>query len=238
MNPEDDLNESTAVGLANTRRAALLADGVPERRPLIGPHDATGNVKGLAAQALLLLAAGGPAEQVFKAGHLADLRAKAAGLTTDLQTFYGAWLRLRNVEVASPADYKEITEALRLWDARLFPWAWAALHLNPLVKPILLDIRKGTGPRDDADDVNRLVLLILAHWASFGASLPFTREELVEAAALATRFLAMDRSLPITPEDRLLRDRAFGVLSANFNAVRLAVIYLTQDEDQPRLAGR
>lgn len=237
MNPEAELNETTAVGLTQARRAALLAPNVPERRPIITPHDAMDNVLALLLAADVLLAEGGAAESVFKPDHLAGLRAKAAGLKPDCLTFYGAWLRLQNIGTPNPGAYKETTDALRAWDARLFPWAWAAFHTHPTLRAILIDIRKGTGPRDDADDVNRLVLLILSNWANLN-SLPFTREELEAAATLATNFLALDRSLPVSAEDRLLRDRAFGVLAANFNAVRYAIICLTQNESQPRLAGR
>lgn len=237
MNLEAELNDSTAVGLVQARRAALLADGVPERRPLVLPHDAMDQIKTLLTPAEVWLAPGGPAEAVYRPEYLADLRTKTAGLKADGQTFYGAWLRLRNVEAPGPGDYQQITEALRAWDARLFPWAWAAFHHLPALRPLLIDIRRGHGPRDDADDVLRLVLLILTHWAN-PATLPFPREELEAAATLATRYLELDRTRPVSAEDRLLRDRAFGVLSKNFNAVRYALIGLTHDEDQPRLAGR
>lgn len=237
MNPEAELNDATAIGLVQARKAALLADGVPERRPLTLPHDAMDNVKALLEATEAPFAPGGPAEQVYRPEYLAEVRTQIAGLKADCQTFYGAWLRLRTIEAPGPGEYKETTDALRAWDARLFPWAWAAFHQLPTLRTLLTDIRKGHGPRDDADDVQRLVLLILTHWSN-PATLPFPRAELEAAAALATRYLELDRTRPVSAEDRRLRDRAFGVLSQRFNTVRYALIALTQDENQPRLAGR
>ncbi|MEZ4474131.1 MAG: hypothetical protein R3F60_25760 [bacterium] len=79
--------------------------------------------------------------------------------------------------------------------------------------------------------------MILTHWPD-PSTLPYPRADLEAAATLATRYLALERTAADSSNERQLRDRAFGVLSERFNALRYAAVALTQDEDQPRLKGR
>lgn len=237
MTPEAELNDSTAIGLLQARQAALLAPGVPERRPLVRPHDALAAIRALLHRVEPLLAPGGPAEAIYRDDHLAHLRTLASGLLADGQTFYGAWLRLQNRQPPAQQEHQQTADALRTWDARLYPWAWAAFHQQPTLRPLLDDIRRGTGTRDDADDVHRLVLMILTHWPD-PSTLPYPRADLEAAAALATRYLALERTAADSSSERQLRDRAFGVLSAHFFELRYAAIALTRDEAMPKMPGK
>lgn len=148
--------------------------------------------------------------QELSAQRVQERTAQAENLERYAFVLYAADLNAENP--LTPAKKKrryELIEAVRDEDAYLFDWAWPLFRRDPQLLEILIDIRKGRGYRDDAEDVLRLVKLLRDQWVFAKGKTPVTEEYLTQAEKDATEFLKLldlrDSSKTGSPRDLLQR---------------------------------
>lgn len=123
-------------------------------------------------------------------------------------------------------------------DDTLASWALPLFKRNKDLRPLVDDIVRGRGTRDDADDTIRWVALFRGEWPSIEGKTPVTLTSLSEAEEEATELLGMldaaeDETLG-SPRD--LRRRAFTRWSTTYSELFHLGRYLLRGD--PEAAGR
>ena len=105
-------------------------------------------------------------DQVFLPALAEQHKAELARLDTRAWVFYAADLAAEDVnsDVAKKAAAK-LAEKVKAHDRKLMTWAIAVFGDDPIHAATLRDISRGSGKRDDAEDVQRLVALYSENWA-------------------------------------------------------------------------
>ena len=135
----------------------------------------------------------------------------------------------RGTQKSPPVDLVEQARELR---ALLLEAGGYVFRHDDSVRPVVADIRRGTGYLDLADDVKRLGELFTAHWPMVEGRCEVTRAAVDEAAPLAARLMdaiATPRTKQVS-EWADLRVRAWTRLCRNYSEVRAAAAYIHRHE--------
>lgn len=163
----------------------------------------------------------------------ASLRKKQlAGLDNRAWVFYAADLIAEDLDSStSKAERAVLAKAVREHDAKLMTWANPCFGDDPVLAATLRDISRGTGRRDDAEDVVRLVRMFKANWARAEArQKEITKDFLKTASADARKQLAILASQSNDPA-RKLADSAYALWQSDYNDLMQLGRYLTWTED-------
>lgn len=222
----------------NDRVSALFEADKPEVRQVAGPLvvvRASGEACLTQAQrlsersaAVLPRGAG-----VFHEDHRALLDRQRDALVHQALVYIGADLAWQNSlpDLTPREERRALTDRARAWDTRLMKRARAEFDGDTDIETILADIQTGTGHRDDAEDVLRLLGLFFERWDTVGARLPWPRAELETLEADMTRLLVILRPKTIAQSAAaLLRQQAFTRFVRTFNEVLDACRYLARHQ--------
>ncbi len=232
--PALDEDRIPAAEILEARRERLLALPAESlRRPRISPQRAMELTAILSKHLAPLL---GRLEAELSEARAAERRAQAEGLEDAAMAFYMAALRARRPETSeSEAERKRLAARVRDRDASLLRWAQAFFAGQPAREALLAHIRPGSGHRDDAEDVLRLVALFreAGPWPPGIAEL--TPEALAEAARDATRLLGLAvASRESAPKALDLARRAYTAWLSDYEALRKLAVYLSPDDADTR----
>lgn len=231
--------EARVSAIFAAEKAAIAQVEGPLLRPWAGGEAAVEQAQDLEVAARSALA---EADTVFKPQHLQVIITALAVLGNQAMAYYGSDLAWQNAlpDVTPRAERKRLAALARLWDPRLMKQARAQFDGDELIEPILLDIQTGTGLRDDAEDVLRLLALFFERWDVVGARLPWTRAELEAVEAEMTRLVQMLRPQGIAVHAAtVLRQQAFTRLVRTYNEVLDAARYVARSKPEvlARLKG-
>ena len=111
-----------------------------------------------------------------------SLREAHADLVNRSRIYLAAELAAESPRTLEEQDRRlELALTNRANDRKLFKWAWALFDEDPAIHEVLLDIRRGRGKRDDAQDVLREVEIFRQGWEEYEGRTPVT-EELLDRA--------------------------------------------------------
>ncbi|MCG8424919.1 MAG: hypothetical protein MJE77_44110 [Proteobacteria bacterium] len=120
-----------------------------------------------------------------------ERRGQAEGLEERALAFFAADLAQQESASSEPGRRAELAQHVAECDHYLFKWAWPMFGDDPELATALLDIQRGRGQQDCAEDVLRLVEMFRDHWAQASGQTPVTLEYLDRAEADATRLVTM-----------------------------------------------
>lgn len=145
--------------------------------------------------------------------------------------FYAADLAAEEVfSDTSKKQRSELAKAVKENDRYLMSWAIPLFGHDPHCAAILSDISRGTGKRDDAEDVQRLVKLYRKHWDLVASKVTeITTEYLDQAAQNAAKQLALLRGGKQNPA-RKDADAAYWLWYQDYVEVMQLGRYLTWRE--------
>jgi hypothetical protein len=131
-------------------------------------------------------------EQTLLPQVVAAVRAAHGRVSDRAYVFYAADLHAESPWVsADDTRQAQLSALCRSHDDLLFGFLWAMYRNQPEVSAELTAIRKGSGRRDDAEDVLREVELFRTHWAELQGKCPVTTESLAEAEAHANEAIRL-----------------------------------------------
>jgi hypothetical protein len=217
--------EARVSAVFEGEKAAIAQVAGPLLQPWASGESVVEQAQDLEAAARPVLA---DAEAVFRPNHYQFLVACLAALGNQAMAYFGSDLAWQNAlpDVTPRAERKRLAALARLWDPRLMKQARAQFDGDALIEPILLDIQTGTGLRDDAEDVLRLLGLFFERWDVVGARLPWSREELEALEVEMTRLVKVLRPVGIAAQAAtVLRQQAFTRLVRTYNEVLDAARY-------------
>ena len=168
--------------------------------------------RALELTAIVLRSFAGIVEQIDV--ELSPVRAKQrklelARLDARVWLFYAADLAAQESHSnARRTERLELAERVREHDRFLFKWAMPLFGDDPELGATLRDISPGTGARDDAEDVLRLVALYRGQWTDAKGKTVVTQALLDAASADATAQLDLLRLAASNPV-RTLADAAY-----------------------------
>ncbi|HVI03707.1 MAG TPA: hypothetical protein VM869_33675 [Enhygromyxa sp.] len=157
-------------------------------------------------------------------------------LDTRAWVFYQADLAAEELHAdISRKARRLLAKAVRGHDRLLLAWAVPTFGEDPEHAETLRDISRGSGRRDDAEDVLRLVALFRANWAEAAAKQKrITKAYLNEAAADAAKQLHLLRNGASNPA-RILADAAYSLWAQDYNELMQLGRYLTWRDDDSAL---
>jgi hypothetical protein len=226
-----EVEERVSTVFAAEKAAIAQVEG-PLLRPWAGGESALEQVQDFESVAGAVLA---KADTVFHPNHLQFLIACLAALGNQAMAYFGSDLAWQNAlpDATPRAERKRLAALARLWDPRLLKQAKAQFDGDELIEPILLDIQTGTGVRDDAEDVLRLLALFFERWDVVGARLPWSREELEALEAEMTKLVKVLRPVGIAAQAAtVLRQQAFTRLVRTYNEVLEAARYVARSQPE------
>ena len=119
-------------------------------------------------------------------------------------------------------------------DRYLFGWAVPMFGSDPTHAATLRDISRGSGKRDDAEDVERLVTLFSDNWDQVKDNPWVTKAYLDNAATDAAKQLDYLRNRAKSPA-RKLADAAYALWYADYDELMHLGRYLTRREEDSRV---
>lgn len=147
--------------------------------------------------------------------------------------YYGTDIRAE--EIRSNKARKErlkLAKTVAEHDHFLLGWAWPLLGSDPENAVTLRDISRGTGRRDDAEDVIRLVDLYRDHWSEIkDMQKAVTEARLNQAQADATKQLDYLRNGAGNPA-RKLADAAYSLWYVDYTDLMRLGRYLTWNDPE------
>jgi hypothetical protein len=136
----------------------------------------------------------GTVDEKLKEGPAAEVKRAYSNLDRKSDVYYAA--DLASETPWTPEQKRRLYELIprnKEHDTYLFDWAWPLFKNNPEILPILINIREGTGFKDDGEDVVRLVDLFQKNWELAAGKTPVTEAYLAEAERDATEQLRLLR---------------------------------------------
>ncbi len=220
--------EERVSAVFEAEKAAIAQVAGPLMQPWASGEAVVEQAQDLETAARPVLAS---AEMVYHPNHYQFLNVCLAALATQAMAYFGADLAWQNSlpDTTPKADRKRLAALARLWDPRLLKQAKAQFDGDELIEPILLDIQTGTGLRDDAEDVLRLLAIFFERWNAVGARLPWSREELEALEVEMTKLVKVLRPVGIAAQAaKVLRQQAFTRLVRTYNEVLEAARYVAR----------
>jgi hypothetical protein len=157
-------------------------------------------------------------------------KAELAGLDDRAWVFYAADLRASEPDPdAIRARRSELSEQVAGHDRTLMMWAAPLFHDDPARAETLQDISPGTGRRDSAEDVLRLVELFRGAWDQVGGQTPVDEAMLAKAEADAAALLNLLRGDAKSPA-RLLATQAYTAWARDYDELVDLGRYLTRHD--------
>ncbi|MFO7566570.1 MAG: hypothetical protein R6X02_28260 [Enhygromyxa sp.] len=126
-------------------------------------------------------------------------------------------------------ERRELARAVTEHDRFLFKWALPIFGDDPEYAQTLADISRGTGARDDAEDVLCLVAMFRENWAQVEGQTMVTKERIDQAVADATTQLDLLRNGQVNPA-RKLADAAYSAWYHDYNELMQLGRYLGRGE--------
>lgn len=222
------MNEASLIATAEAARARLLADLVAIIAIRATPAEARERSAWLVRHFLAVLR--GPRGNILTPEARAEFEALCAGLPNDIDCYHGAELML-TIALGPQKDALRLrlTTSNRTWDKQLTPWTKILFGDGPF-KAAVDAITPGTGHRDDAEDVERHVDLLLNKPLPPGTSLPWTPQQLKDAAADASAYLRLlAEGSPAEQEALLLMRKAYARAATNFRRIQALGLALAFD---------
>lgn len=162
------------------------------------------------------------------ADRAATRRKQAAGLKTRAWVCFAADLQADEVSANTIKQRRdELATLVTGHDRTLFKWASPLFDSDPTHREILRDIQRGTGRRDDAEDVLRLAKLFRDNWAMAEGKTMITQELLDAAASDATALLDLLEPGKLSPA-RDLAMRAYSAWREDYNELVALGRYLSR----------
>jgi hypothetical protein len=167
-------------------------------------------------------------DQVLAPAHAEQHKAALMRLDTRAWVFYAADLAAREIHANTARKQRRaLAKVVASHDRFLSKWANVLFGDDPEHAASLRDISRGTGRRDDAEDVLRLVALYRANWDQVkDLQKAVTEARLEQAVADATRQLDYLRN-GVTNPARQLAEAAYSLWHADYNALMQLGRYLT-----------
>lgn len=227
--------EQSLISLFDENAAAVAAEQAPVVPVRVGPHALVQRCERIATLLAAVLAS--PLANILVEAERQRLGRLCAGLKRRAQIYYGADLKLANqLGPAANAERLRLMAVNRSNDKRFMPWVEAIYGAHPVLGPVVADIRRGTGPRDDAEDVERQGDLLLRPLPD-GIALPFSADEIKAATRDAAAYLSLvQHGSPLIAEGERLRRLAYAGPYADYNEIRAFGLLL--DRFAPDVAER
>ncbi|MFO7566269.1 MAG: hypothetical protein R6X02_26740 [Enhygromyxa sp.] len=170
-------------------------------------------------------------EQVFAPEYAAQRKAELERLDTRAWVFYAADLAAEEQSANTSRKARlALAQTVAEHDRFLFKWATPFFGDDPEHQQTLRDISRGTGSRDDAEDVVRLVQLFRANWKQIeGKQKMVTEDHLARAMADATRQIDLLRNDEGNPA-RKLADAAYSLWYLDYDEAMQLGRYLVRRE--------
>ena len=161
-------------------------------------------------------------EETFSPSYVTQFNSNVDKLRTYVQVFYAADLKFEAEAVKQKRD--ELVHKVHEHDQELFQWAWPLFRKIEELEETMIAIRKGTGPRNDADDTIKLVTLYRENWTYAEGKTPITAEYLNQASEDATKLINLLAELEkkATTVSRDLRSRAYTAWYQAYSEIRYA----------------
>lgn len=144
--------------------------------------------------------------------------------------FYAADLAAEEINSnTAKMERRELAKIVIEHDRFLFKWAVPVFDDHPEYAQTLSDISRGTGARDDAEDVLRLAAMFRENWAQVEGQTMVTMERIDQAVADATKQLDFLRNGQVNPA-RKLADAAYSAWYHDYNELMQLGRYLSRGE--------
>lgn len=171
-------------------------------------------------------------ERTFQEWKIEQIRQAYEGLERRANVYFASALDAQNPWTAEQKKrHQELNRTNREHDECLFTWAWAHFKKNSTLKPILIDIRKGHGCLDDAEDIVREVRIFRDNLEALENRTPVTIEYLNQAERDTTEQIELiglrDEDHTGSPLD--MRRRAYTAWETDYNRLVRDGRYLGED---------
>jgi hypothetical protein len=173
------------------------------------------------------------AQRTFQEWKFSEVKQLHDGLERKANVYYASALEVRIPWTTEQKKrHRELNKLNRAHDDYLFTWAWAHFQKDDALRPRLIDIRRGHGSRDDAEDVVREVRIFRDNLPILENKTPVTAEYLDQAERDATEQLELLKikdggDQTGSPLD--LRRRAYTAWEIDYNSLIHEGRYLTGD---------
>lgn len=229
LNQEKNNSQKLTVVFSNLRQTWMIIDAKTLVRPHVGREDVlnlTTHVKESFVGIETLLT------DIFSKDHEAKIRDAYARVDDAALGYYQAEIEWESSLVLPVGvDFKKHFGMVREDDKKLFDWAVGPFRENEAAQAVLADIRSGTGRRDDAEDVVRLVGL----YRQYGVRTSDITDAYLDAAeerATAQINYLRSSNPDTTGSFADIRRRAYTHWVELYNIIVRAGRYVTKDPEQ------